>query len=153
MTRPAATAARDVVRLEELPPEDGLDFELYVPDDDENADRRLKVFRTGQSVSLARALPIFTQMGIEVLDERPYQIELAGGSDMWIYDFGLRLQADRGDPGNATMPHANDADADAFHSFHLSRAATAVCGPAPPAALPAIIATRVCLCIELEGFR
>jgi len=42
------------------------------------------------------------------------------------YDFGLRLQADRGDPGNATMPHANDADADAFHSFHLSRAATAV---------------------------
>jgi len=89
----AATAARDVVRLEELPPEDGLDFELYVPDDDEDADRRLKVFRTGQSVSLARALPIFTQMGIEVLDERPYQIELAGGSDMWIYDFGLRLPA------------------------------------------------------------
>ncbi|MFN2517510.1 MAG: NAD-glutamate dehydrogenase [Jatrophihabitantaceae bacterium] len=87
----AVSAARDLARLEELPPEDGLAFDLYVPDDDDDADRRLKVFRTGQSVSLARALPIFTQMGIEVLDERPYQFELADGLDVWIYDFGLRL--------------------------------------------------------------
>ncbi|PZS17832.1 MAG: NAD-glutamate dehydrogenase [Pseudonocardiales bacterium] len=89
----AIDAARDLARLEELPAEDGLAFDLYVPDDSDGADRRLKVFRTGQSVSLARALPIFTQMGIEVLDERPYQFELADGLDVWIYDFGLRLPA------------------------------------------------------------
>jgi glutamate dehydrogenase len=88
-----AVAARDVARLEELPPDDGLSFELYVPEDDDDADHRIKVFRTGQSVSLARALPIFTQMDIEVLDERPYQIELPDASDVWIYDFGLRLPA------------------------------------------------------------
>ncbi|PZS27028.1 MAG: NAD-glutamate dehydrogenase [Pseudonocardiales bacterium] len=87
----AATAARDLARLEELPMEDGLAFDLYVPHAGDDADRRLKVFRTGQSVSLARALPIFTQMGIEVLDERPYQLELGEGDDVWIYDFGLRL--------------------------------------------------------------
>ncbi|MDT4980661.1 MAG: glutamate dehydrogenase [Pseudonocardiales bacterium] len=87
----ADTAARDLERLENLPVEDGLGFDLYVPHEDDVADRRLKVFRTGQSVSLARALPIFTQMGIEVLDERPYQLELGGGDDAWIYDFGLRL--------------------------------------------------------------
>ncbi len=51
------------------------------------------MFRTGQSVTLARALPIFTQMGIEVLDERPYEIDLADGHNVWIYDFGLRLPA------------------------------------------------------------
>ena len=73
--------------------EDGLAFDLYTPDDDDEADRRLKVFRTGQAVSLARALPIFTQMGIEVLDERPYEIDLADGETVWIYDFGLRLPA------------------------------------------------------------
>jgi glutamate dehydrogenase len=88
----ATVAARDLARLEALPGDDGLDFELYTPDDDK-ADRRLKVFRTGASVSLARALPIFTQMGIEVLDERPYGIESGDGSDVWIYDFGLRLPA------------------------------------------------------------
>ncbi len=58
---------------------------------DDDADRRLKVFRTGQPVSLARALPIFTQMGIEVLDERPYELDLTGRDEVWIYDFGLRL--------------------------------------------------------------
>jgi glutamate dehydrogenase len=98
----AATAVRDLIRLEELPADNGLAFDLYTPDDDDGADQRLKVFRTGQSVSLARALPIFTQMGIEVLDERPYEITFAtlaseaggrgaGGETVWIYDFGLRL--------------------------------------------------------------
>jgi glutamate dehydrogenase len=86
-----ATAVRDLARLDALPAENGLAFELYTPDDDDGADRRLKVFRTGQSVSLARALPIFTQMGIEVLDERPYELEVADAESVWIYDFGLRL--------------------------------------------------------------
>ncbi|MDT4901728.1 MAG: glutamate dehydrogenase [Pseudonocardiales bacterium] len=87
----AATAVRDLIRLEELPADNGLAFDLYTPDQDDGADQRLKVFRTGQSVSLARALPIFTQMGIEVLDERPYEIGLSEGETVWIYDFGLRL--------------------------------------------------------------
>jgi len=88
------TAAGDLLTLDELQADDGLAFELYTPTDpDEDADRRLKVFRTGQAVSLARALPIFTQMGIEVLDERPYEFELADAQDVWIYDFGLRLPA------------------------------------------------------------
>jgi glutamate dehydrogenase len=87
----AAVAVGDIIRLEELPGDNGLAFELYTPQDDDQADKRLKVFRTGQTVSLARALPIFTQMGIEVLDERPYEIDLAEGDAAWIYDFGLRL--------------------------------------------------------------
>ncbi|HEV7193978.1 MAG TPA: NAD-glutamate dehydrogenase [Jatrophihabitantaceae bacterium] len=86
-----AVASRDLLRIEQLPSDDGLAFELYVPDDDDDADRRLKVFRTGHSVSLARALPIFTQMGIEVLDERPYEITVSDDTETWIYDFGLRL--------------------------------------------------------------
>ncbi|MEO9139708.1 MAG: NAD-glutamate dehydrogenase [Jatrophihabitans sp.] len=87
----AAVAVRDITRLESLPLDNGLAFDLYVPDDDDPADRRLKVFRTGHSVSLARALPIFTQMGIEVLDERPYEIAHDDDRATWIYDFGLRL--------------------------------------------------------------
>ena len=51
------------------------------------------MFRTGRPVSLARALPIFTQMGIEVLDERPYELDVLERDEVWIYDFGLRLPA------------------------------------------------------------
>jgi glutamate dehydrogenase len=87
----ADSAVDDLAVLHPLPHEDGLAFTLYTPSDEEDADRRLKVFRTGRPVSLARALPIFTQMGIEVLDERPYELELVGRDDVWIYDFGLRL--------------------------------------------------------------
>jgi glutamate dehydrogenase len=87
----AQTAVEDIAVLHPLPHDDGLAFSLYTPANDDDADRRLKVFRTGRPVSLARALPIFTQMGIEVLDERPYELELVGRDDVWIYDFGLRL--------------------------------------------------------------
>ncbi|MGI8677974.1 MAG: NAD-glutamate dehydrogenase [Jatrophihabitans sp.] len=89
----AAAAVRDVTRLEGLPNDNGLAFDLYTPHADDAADKRLKVFRTGHAVSLARALPIFTQMGIEVLDERPYEIDLGANQTVWIYDFGLRLPA------------------------------------------------------------
>ena len=76
----AATAVDDLKRLESLPEDDGLGFHLYTPTGDDDADRRLKVFRTGRTLSLARALPIFTQMGIEVLDERPYEIARPDGA-------------------------------------------------------------------------
>ncbi len=93
----AGTAVDDLKRLEALPEDDGLGFHVYTPPAEDDADRRLKVYRTGRSLSLARALPIFTQMGIEVLDERPYEIARPNGTGegsacgAWIYDFGLRL--------------------------------------------------------------
>jgi glutamate dehydrogenase len=88
-----AAAVRDIDRLEQLDEDDGLTFDMYTPNAHDGADRRLKVFRTGRAVTLARALPLFTQMGIEVLDERPYEIVRAGSPITWIYDFGLRLPA------------------------------------------------------------
>jgi len=89
----ARTAVGDILRLDELPTENGLAFDLHNPDAGDAADHRLKVFRTGHAVSLARALPIFAQMGIEVLDERPYEIDVRDGDTLWIYDFWLRLPA------------------------------------------------------------
>ena len=93
----AAQAVEDLTILDGLPARDGLAFRLCLPEDpDDEADHRLKVFRTGQAITLARTLPIFSQMGIEILDERPYEFELPGRDDVWIYDFGLRLPSDIG---------------------------------------------------------
>jgi glutamate dehydrogenase len=88
---PASVAVSDLRRLEALPHFDGLAFDVYVPPADDPADRRLKVFRTGTPLSLGRTLPMLEKMGIEVLDERPYEFEPADGSASWIYDFGLKL--------------------------------------------------------------
>jgi glutamate dehydrogenase len=84
-------AVDDLRTLHRLPELDGLGFALYTPGQDDVADRRLKVFRTGRPISLATALPYFAQMGLEVLDERPYEIDLVDHDHVWIYDFGLRL--------------------------------------------------------------
>jgi len=92
----AGTAVDDLKRMETLPEDDGLGFHVYTPPSDDAADRRLKVYRTGAPLSLARALPIFSQIGIEVLDERPYEITRPDGTASYIYDFGLRLPAGTG---------------------------------------------------------
>jgi glutamate dehydrogenase len=87
----APTAVADLRRLEQLPDADGLSFDVYTPAADDEADRRLKIYRTGSPLSLGRTLPMLERMGIEVLDERPYEIERTDGTSAWVYDFGLKL--------------------------------------------------------------
>ncbi len=55
------------------------------------ADRRFKIF-SDAPLSLTRVLPVLTDLGVEVTDERPYSITTPQQPDgsMHIYDFGLR---------------------------------------------------------------
>jgi glutamate dehydrogenase len=85
------TAVRDIGLLELLPDQDGLAFDLCDPGPGDLADRRLKLLRTGGPISLARVLPMLSHLGVEVLDERPYEVDRFDGSVAWIYDFGLKL--------------------------------------------------------------
>ena len=49
---------------------------------------RLSIYRTGSPITLTDVLPRLQNMGVEVVDEHPYQFEAA--EPFWIYDFGLR---------------------------------------------------------------
>ena len=96
---PARTAVADLTRLEELPPEDGLGMNLYHPIGGMADERRFKIYRTGSAISLTNVLPILSRMGVEVVDERPYEIARPGEPLAYIYDFGLRAQgAEGGEP-------------------------------------------------------
>jgi glutamate dehydrogenase len=86
-------AVRDIELLEGQPEDDGLAFDLCQPSPSDAADRRLKLLRTGGPISLARVLPMLSHLGVEVLDERPYDLDRADGSPAWIYDFGLKTPA------------------------------------------------------------
>ena len=44
-------------------------------------------------MSLSAVLPLLEHLGMQVTDERPYELRLADGSHRWLYDFGLRAQA------------------------------------------------------------
>lgn len=95
---PARTAVADLCRLESLPETDGLGMNLYQPVGGMPSERRFKIYRTGSPISLTQILPILSRMGVEVVDERPYEIVRRGSgtpSAAYIYDFGLRYDAIR----------------------------------------------------------
>ncbi len=91
---PARTGAVDVGRLEALLAQAGGDGEaialsFYQPMDAHPGEARLKFYRVGPPLSLSHVLPMLSTMGVEVVDERPY--ELAGlPRPTYLYDFGLR---------------------------------------------------------------
>ena len=57
-----------------------------------DGERRLKLFHVGEPVSLSQVLPRLQEMGVEVVDERPYHVERNGLPAAWVYDFGLRYE-------------------------------------------------------------
>ncbi|MCU1532157.1 MAG: NAD-glutamate dehydrogenase [Arthrobacter sp.] len=68
---------------------------VYLPEGagatlEENA--RVKLYMLDPK-SLSQILPYFHNLGLEVLDERPFEIETADGRDFFLYDLGLKYPA------------------------------------------------------------
>ncbi|MFI6574390.1 NAD-glutamate dehydrogenase [Nocardiopsis sp. NPDC050513] len=88
-------AAADVGELEELlertdPDRRAGEFgaSLYRPDPGVDA-WRFRLYRIGDPISLSRVLPVLEHLGVEVVDEWPYDITVKDVGRVWIYDFGL----------------------------------------------------------------
>ncbi|HET6502839.1 MAG TPA: NAD-glutamate dehydrogenase [Amycolatopsis sp.] len=90
----AVDALADLRRLEGLADESDLAMSFYVPADAEPGERRFKLYLLGAGVTLSAVLPMLQRMGVEVVDERPYELRREDGTRSWIYDFGLRIQVD-----------------------------------------------------------
>jgi glutamate dehydrogenase len=88
---PARTGVIDVRQLESLEGEGAVALNIYEPHSAATGERRFKIYRRGAAISLSTVLPVLQRMGVDVIDERPYEIETAG-QPTWIYDFGLRLE-------------------------------------------------------------
>ncbi|MCV2489243.1 NAD-glutamate dehydrogenase [Geodermatophilus sp. YIM 151500] len=86
----AAAAVVDIKRMEGLGDGDDLAMHLYRPLEAAPGTLRFKLFRHGGSVTLSDVLPLLENMGVHVVDERPYVIRPSGAEPVWIYDFGLR---------------------------------------------------------------
>jgi glutamate dehydrogenase len=85
---PARIGVLDIDRLDRLG--DELVTALYRPAGAEPGERRFKLFRRGPALSLSEVMPVLQNMGVEVTDERPYELEPADETRAYIYDFGLR---------------------------------------------------------------
>jgi glutamate dehydrogenase len=105
-----AEATQDIDKLEGLELEDSFAMRFYRPPG-AAADSglwRLKVFRSGDEVSLSQFLPMLENLGVRVVDERPYRV-VTPDQPAWIYDLGLSCG-----PGELDDPRARQLFEEAF---------------------------------------
>ena len=88
---PAPNAVEHLRTLEELEgAETGvIKVSMYEPALDEDGTRRFTIYRLGQPITLSSVLPMLHDLGIEVIDERAYDLRRPGKSVAWVYDFGI----------------------------------------------------------------
>ncbi|WP_369235935.1 NAD-glutamate dehydrogenase [Streptomyces sp. R21] len=132
-------AVADLVHLEKLSEGQGdkdaesFALSLYEPVGAGPGERRFKIYRKGESVSLSAVLPVLQRLGVEVTDERPYELRCSDSTIAWVYDFGLRLPKSQngngdylGDDGRERFQEAfsatwtGHAENDGFNALVLS---------------------------------
>ncbi|WP_245177486.1 NAD-glutamate dehydrogenase [Geodermatophilus sp. DF01-2] len=89
---PAATAVEDLERLDGLA-EGELGLVMRRATGLPASEPRLAVYRVGERLLLSDVLPVLQHLGVDVVDERPYEIDRIGAPLAWIYDFGLTAPA------------------------------------------------------------
>jgi len=103
-----AQAVADMRRLESLTGPTDFRLNLYHVDGAPADENRFKIYWVGGSVSLSEVLPVLQRLGVEVLDEHPYELTRSDGSTAWVYDFGLRLRSE-------TVDSISDEARERFH--------------------------------------
>jgi glutamate dehydrogenase len=127
------SAVADLVHLERLTEENSFALSLYEPVGAAPEERRFKIYRKGDAISLSAVLPVLNRLGVEVMDERPYELRCSDRSVAWIYDFGLRMPKSQnggsdylGDDGRERFQEAfsatwtGKAENDGFNALVLS---------------------------------
>ncbi|RKS72591.1 glutamate dehydrogenase [Motilibacter peucedani] len=111
----AITAVQDLRRLESLSDESTRGLVTAVSPGSGGL-RRFTVYRRSP-VSISRVLPLLARMGVEVVDERPYQLSPADGGSAWIYALGVRYPSDPAPdvPEGEALRLFQDAFAAAWH--------------------------------------
>jgi glutamate dehydrogenase len=88
----ARIAVPDIERAERVLAGEPFALSLYRPLEAAPRTLRFKLVHKGRPVMLSDSLPMLECMGLKVLDERPYHLEIEGQETVWIHDFGLMSQ-------------------------------------------------------------
>ncbi|MEU6145097.1 NAD-glutamate dehydrogenase [Streptomyces sp. NPDC047081] len=115
-------AVADLVHLEALTEERNFALSLYEPVGAAPEERRFKIYRKGEAVSLSAVLPALSRLGVEVTDERPYELRCSDRTTAWIYDFGLRLPKSQNGSGDYLGDDARERFQEAFAATWTGKA-------------------------------
>lgn len=88
----ARSAVADIEHIEVvLANTDGLEMRFYRMLEEPEDFIRFKLFRKDKALPLTNILPILENLGLNVIEERPYQVRLSNDSTVWISDFGMQV--------------------------------------------------------------
>ncbi|MFF1309002.1 NAD-glutamate dehydrogenase [Streptomyces sp. NPDC058307] len=116
------SAVADLVHLERLGEENDFALSLYEPVGAAPEERRFKIYRKGDAISLSAVLPVLSRLGVEVTDERPYELRCSDRSIAWIYDFGLRMPKSQNGTGDYLGDDGRERFQDAFAATWTGKA-------------------------------
>ncbi|MEU0029998.1 NAD-glutamate dehydrogenase [Streptomyces sp. NPDC006335] len=115
-------AVADLVHLERLGEENDFALSLYEPVGAAPEERRFKIYRKGDAISLSAVLPVLNRLGVEVMDERPYELRCSDRSIAWIYDFGLRMPKSKNGTGDYLGDDGRERFQEAFAASWTGKA-------------------------------
>jgi len=86
---PPRYAVHDIDHMDKLSPENMIEMTFYKLIDDPDEVIRFKLFHLEQTIPLSDVIPIFENMGLRIIGERPYQLIGADKKIVWINDFTM----------------------------------------------------------------
>ena len=104
------TALKDIALIEQTLKTQSLGMDLYQRPDDGPGELHFKIFVNDHPVPLSDVLPMLEHMGLRVIGEVPFAIRLSEGGEVWIHDFGMRVQSS----AEIALDEVRDSFHDAF---------------------------------------
>ena len=86
----ARNAVTDAEMADRTLADGSLGVNLYRPLEAAPGALRFKLFHRATPVAISDSLPMLENMGVRVLEERPYRVAADGAGPVWIHDFGLQ---------------------------------------------------------------
>ncbi|MBT8057617.1 MAG: NAD-glutamate dehydrogenase [Xanthomonadales bacterium] len=83
-------AAFDVANVSAVAGGEALRMSLYRPREPRGGIIRFKLFRAGRPVPLYDVLPVLENLGLHLVNERPYELKLSKDQSVWIQDFDMQ---------------------------------------------------------------
>jgi glutamate dehydrogenase len=81
-------AVEDIRHMDALD-ESGFGVDLYRARTAENG-LGVTLYRRGEPITLSGVLPVLENLGVQVVDERPYEVTPEGSGTIYVYDFALQ---------------------------------------------------------------
>ena len=83
-------AAADLAKFAGLSNKSDMAVSFYQPLNEPDKSRiRLRIYSYRTQISPSDSLPVLENMGLRVIEEKPYEIKLADGGYLWLHDYTL----------------------------------------------------------------